>query len=138
MDASFRIADEFDRLIAIGLEGLHKCSFAERAVFWIVSTRCEIDMNGFSSVYEQLLGKEEGKVMVEGLRRIGEAGLAQAFERGMELLRGEGFYSHLNWGRVASDVREKVERIEDEVGDRLWDLDEKLVRMLEERGSEAK
>jgi hypothetical protein len=137
MDASERIADEFDRLNEMEPKRLRKCSFAERAIYWIVATRCEIDTNGFSSVYEQLLGEEEGGIVVEGLRRLGEKRIAGQFERGIELLRAAGFYHHRKWRSVPQNVREKIERIEDVVGDRLWDLDAKLVRMLDEKNDGA-
>jgi hypothetical protein len=134
--ATDRIVDEFDRLVAIGQERMPEQSYPERAMYFIVATRCEIDMEGFESVYEQAFTAAELDILIDGLRTIGENNLADEFSEGLELLKKVGFYDHKNWHLVPAEVKERINEIGNGVGDRLWDLDEKLVALLEEKKEE--
>jgi len=130
MDASDQIVDVFDRLNALSPSRLAARSFAERFVWYVVATRCEIDINGFASVYEQLLGQAELDLLIDGLQRIGEKRLAAQFHRGVELLEKDGFYGHREWKRVSARVKKQIGVIGERVGSRLWDLDENLANLL--------
>jgi hypothetical protein len=130
MDATDRIAETYDRLVALGPGGIATRSVAERIVFYVVATRCFIDIDGFASVYEQDLNQGEIAILVEGLNRIGEDELAEEFGRGFELLKRDGFYEHMNWDKVSDSVRAEIEAIGEKVGDRLWALDEKMATLL--------
>jgi hypothetical protein len=132
MDATDRIVEEFDRLVALGRNGVATQPLAERIVFYIVATRCEIDIDGFASVYEQELNAAEIEVLIDGLQRIGEAELAAEFQRGFELLESDGFYTHMNWNNIAPSVKTDIDAIGERVGPRLWDLDEKLAALLDD------
>ncbi len=57
MDSRNRIVEEFDRLVALGRRGVASRPLAERVVYYVVATRCEIDIDGFASVYEQDLSR---------------------------------------------------------------------------------
>jgi hypothetical protein len=130
MDATDRIVEEFDRLVALGRDGVATRSLAERIVYYVVATRCEIDIDGFASVYEQDLNPAELEVLINGLRGIGEGELAAEFRRGFEALESDGFYAHLNWNKVSPDVKAEIDAIGERVGPRLWELDEKLAALL--------
>ena len=123
MEATDRISEEFGRLVALGRGGVAKCAVAEQVVYYVVATRCEIDIDGFSSVYEQDLNPSEITILVDGLNAIDENELAAEFGRGFRLLKQNGFYEHLNWNQVSSDVKAEIDAIGDRVGDRLWSLD---------------
>ncbi len=131
MDASQRIINEFDRLIALGHEKVHAQRYAERVVYYVVVARCEADMEGFSSTYEQALTADEMGVLVDGLQHLGEPRLAKEFASGLEALRTDGFYTHLNWNRVSDRVKARIEEIGRSIGSELWRLDEKLVALLD-------
>ena len=131
MDATDRIVEEFDRLVALGRDGVAARPPAERIVYYVVATRCEIDIDGFASVYEQDLNPAELEVLIKGLQRVGEPDLAAEFRRGFELLQSDGFYAHMNWNKVASRVKADIDAIGDRVGPRLWELDEKLAALLD-------
>ena len=134
MEATDRISEEFGRLVALGRGGVAKCAVAEQVVYYVVATRCEIDIDGFSSVYEQDLNPSEITILVDGLNAIDENELAAEFGRGFRLLKQNGFYEHLNWNQVSSDVKAEIDAIGDRVGDRLWSLDDKLARLLDDNG----
>ena len=72
--------------------------------------------------------------MVDGLNAIDESKMAAEFGRGFELLKQNGFYEHMNWNQVSSDVKAEIDAIGDRVGDRLWSLDNKLATLLDENG----
>lgn len=126
-----RIADEFNNLVDLGRDEVNTMSFAHRAIFYIVATRCEIDIDGFSSVYEQDLNPSELATLVAALEAIGESDLASAFDRGYRLLEKDGFYNHRNWKLVPPETVAQIELIGEQVGDYLWDLDAKLVSLLD-------
>ena len=131
MNAAERIVEEFDRLVALGRSGVAICPPAERIVYYIVATRCEIDIDGFASVYEQDLNSTELGILVDGLNQISEGELASEFHRGFELLEADEFYEHLNWNKVSDSVKAEIDAIGKRIGDQLWDLDEKLVLLLD-------
>jgi hypothetical protein len=135
MDATYRVADEFDRLVAMGQDKMPARPHPERVLYFVVATRCEIDMEGFESVYEQAFTLVELGILIDGLRLLGEADLAEEFARGIEVLRQEGFYDHLNWNRVSPIARRQINEIGQRIVDRLWGLDEKLIAMLEDQGT---
>lgn len=91
MNASSRIVEVFDRLVALGRDALPSRPLAEQFVYYIVATRCDIEINGFDSVFEQHLNPAELEALVNGLRRIDEPHLAVQFWRGFQLLESEGF-----------------------------------------------
>ncbi|HEY4262268.1 MAG TPA: hypothetical protein VGM98_19060 [Schlesneria sp.] len=93
MDATDRVAAEFDRSVALGREGVASRPMAERYLYYIVATRCDIDIGGFSSVYEKSLTADEIQILIDGLGRIGERQLADEFRRGYDLMRANGFTS---------------------------------------------
>ena len=132
MDATDRIVEEFDRLVAMGRDGVAARPLGERVVYYVVATRCEIDIDGFASVYEQDLSPPELEVLINGLQRMGEAKLAAEFRHGFELLDSDGFYGHMNWNKVSPTVKAEIDAIGERVGPRLWDLDEKLAALLDD------
>ncbi|HWE95315.1 MAG TPA: hypothetical protein VG269_15215 [Tepidisphaeraceae bacterium] len=131
MDAIDRIVEEFDRLVALGRDGVATRPLAERIVYYVVATRYEIDIDGFMSVYEQDLSPAELELLINGLQRIGEPELATEFRHGLESLDSEGFYGHMNWNKVSPTVKAEIDAIRERIGPRLWDLDEKLAALLD-------
>lgn len=131
MDASDRITDEYNRMVAMGRTHVADLSYAERIVCVVVMTRCEIDMEGFESVYEQALNASEVSILIDGLTGLGEEKLASEFARGYQLLRQEGFYDHLTWYKISLSTQSEIVEIGRRIGDQLWDLDEKLVALLD-------
>lgn len=131
MDATARIADEFGRLVALERDGVATRPLAERMVYYIVATRCVIEIDGFTSVYEQVLIPPELELLIAGLEQIGEGALAAEFRRGFVLLTEAGFYDHMNWNKVSAEVKGEIAAIGERVGSALWDLDEKLVALLD-------
>jgi hypothetical protein len=131
MDATQRIIEEFDRLVALGRDAVAARPLAERILFYVVVARCEKDMAGFSSIFLQALTAGQLAELVEGLRTLDEPRLASAFASGLEALTAHGFYVHQDWNRVSAGVKAQIEAIGDSIGDEFWDLDEKLVALLD-------
>jgi hypothetical protein len=131
LDAADRIAEEFDRIIALRRSGIPTLTASERIVWYVVSTRCEIDINGFESVYEQHLDPSELAILVDGLNQIGEKDLASEFQRAFELLKADCFYDHMNWSKISDSVKNDIKAVGKNVEDQAWDLDEKLVALLD-------
>jgi hypothetical protein len=125
MDPVDRIAEEFNRLI----EARPKI-YAEQVVFFVVVARCEIDMAGFLSVFEQALDHEEVLILITGLRKLDAQVLAEEFSTALTLLETAGFYPDRDSRKLSSSARDQVADIQGRIGDRLWDLDAKLVALL--------
>jgi S-adenosylmethionine synthetase len=137
MDATDRIVEVFNRLVALGRDGVASRPVAEQMVYYVVATRCEIDIDGFLSVYEQDLNPTEVNILVQGLNRIGENDLADEFFRGFDSLTQDGFYEHMNLSRVSDSVVAELKAIGERVADRLWELDDKLAALLDEAGRDG-
>lgn len=132
MNSTDRIVEEFNRLVALGRDRVATRPTADRVVYYVVAARCEIDIDGFASVYEQDLNPRELAILIDGLSQIGESDLAGEFLRGFELLKQDGFYEHMNWNRLSDTTKGEIEAIGERVGDRLWALDDKLAALLDD------
>jgi hypothetical protein len=130
MNATDRIVEEFDRLEAMGRAFIATRPGPERIVYYVVAARCEIDINGFGSLYAQGLDPVELAILIDGLNQIGEGELAGEFRRGFDLLKQSGYCEHRNWNQVSEFVKNEIEAIGERVGDRLWTLDHKLAALL--------
>ena len=114
-DASSRIADEFDRLVSLDSKEIAGLAFAERVVNSVVMARCSRDMSGIDSVFDQILSSDEVSVLIDGLLALEESAIAETFAR----------------ARTEFDANGTVSQETDEqIGERLWELDEKLVALL--------
>jgi hypothetical protein len=131
IDADYRIIEEFDRLVELGSEGVSCRPFAVQVVIYVVAVRCGKDQDGFCAVYEQQVKPPELDILISGLRTLEESELADELQRGYEILQADGFYLHCNWNEVSPEVRAQIKEIGERVGDRLWDLDKKLVALLD-------
>lgn len=131
MDATERIAIEFDPLNKLGRDALVTRLKAERIVCYVVYARCAIDIGGFASLYEQEFSKGEIEFLIDGFDCVAEHDLANHFRHCYDLLNRNGFYEHMDWNRVSNVVKEEVESIGAQIGERLWVLDEKLAKLLD-------
>jgi hypothetical protein len=131
MDATRRIVEEFDRLVGLGRNQMPDQLYASRAVYYIVAARCDIDIGGFAAIYEQSFSQAEFGILIDGLRRIGEESLADAFATGLRLLEQDGYYAHEDWNKVSKSVKNEINQLYKRVGNHLWDLDEKLAALLD-------
>ena len=131
MDAADQIVELFDRLVELEPDERAARPLEEQIIFLVVAARGEIDINGFASVYEQLLGPVDLALMAGGLDHIGERELAEEFCKAHALLESDGFYRHGDWAKVSTGTKLEIDRIGSRVGDRLWELDVKLLTLLE-------
>ncbi|MBI5918191.1 MAG: hypothetical protein HY849_02290 [Nitrosomonadales bacterium] len=103
---------------------------AERVIYYIIAVRCEIDMNGFDSVLDQLLSEDELNFVCASLEELNEGSLAESWRKIESLLRS---VAHKPSGSapvsmLPKDVRQELEVLARAAcaNDRLWQLDEKL------------
>jgi len=135
------IADHFDHLIQhCDREGRPRgLGYVDRVIYYVVAVRSEMDINGFASVFEQLLSDEELEFFVNALTELQEPKLALSFQRAQHALEASGWWQ-ANLSRLA-ECSEALDRqicgIEEAVRDqdRLWDLNRKLLVLLD-RGAE--
>lgn len=135
MNADEVVARRFEELSARNVgKSVEQLSPEDAAVYLIVATRCEMDMEGFESVFEQLLTPVGLESLIASLELIEEANLAQAFREAARLLANGGFIlGEGNSLRSTSQaVTKGLSQVEERVRahDRLWDLDEKLATLI--------
>jgi hypothetical protein len=140
-DSSTVVAERFDRILAEmrAKEIPRPDGFADndRAIYYIVSTRCEIDMNGFDSVFDQLLTEPELEFLVACLTRLNSTTLATGFSRAItELHKVHFFDDHDDDDNMVSDYDRSdgtgvLDTIESEIEacDDFWVLDDALAAM---------
>lgn len=132
MDAAGRIVQEFNRLVELDRAGIRSSSLKDQFVYYVVAVRCEIDMNGFADVFVQCLEPAEVGIFLAALDTLEERPLADGFRRAFECVRRDGFYDHRDWSRLSPATLVQLELTRDRVGDRLWELDGKLVALLDD------
>jgi hypothetical protein len=132
MDASKAIAVRYSDIITRcdGRGRPEGLSHADRVIYYLVSVRCEADMNGFCSVFEQLLDWDELAFFVEALRELGRPDLAATYEEIGSLLLSAGYYPErtVEFHELPEAVLAAFDGLEAEArqGDPLWTLDERL------------
>jgi hypothetical protein len=110
-------------------------SHAEQVLWYVVATRCEKDINGIATVFDQLLGEGELLFLIDALAKLQEPELARAFQQAHEALGRAGFYKRSGamcheFGAQLSRELSAVDFALDSEG-RMWELDEKLARLAD-------
>ena len=100
-------------------------------MYYVVSVRTEADMNGFCSVFEQLLHHEEDlRFFTQILSRLGEDDMAESISEIRRLLLNAGYFSNptREFHALPADVLKRVSQLGTRIllGERLWNLDSKL------------
>lgn len=131
MDPSARICDEYDHLLAMGYEHIAVQPIAGQVIFYVVIARCEKDMANFESIFEQALNERELTVLIDGLRKMDESNLADCFADAFKSLKEAGFYPRRDTKGLSEKTKARIAALGNEVGDRLWNLDAKLVALLQ-------
>ena len=124
MDATDRIIEAVDRLITIPGDQRANLPFAERLVFYVVAARCQIDIGGFTSLWDSF-SADELDFLVNGLRRVGENVVVNALNTATK---------QLNEARSVTErgkLKDSLEGIGQQVSSRLWELDEKLTALID-------
>lgn len=140
MDPIDYIAARFEKIIAdVSETGGRPDSLPDydRAIFHLLSIRCEIDINGFDSVFDQLLTQDELLFSIGVLERLEFNTLAAAFRQAHAILRDKGFYgerSRMVHEYKLPDGSGILDTIEQTVADDggLWMLDDKLIELIPE------
>ncbi|QDU93905.1 DMP19 family protein [Lignipirellula cremea] len=106
----------------------------DQIIYYVISTRCEMDMNGFDSVFDQLLTENELRLLVDALNELGAGTLAESFNQAHSRLRDAGFFG--DDSMMVSDLDNDdfgfLDDIEDDIrkNDSLWDLDDRLAELI--------
>ena len=135
MDADLIIAEHYRSIIdSVNSGGVASLSENDRMIWYIVSARCEKDMEGFESIFVQFVSEPEVAYLVDSLGMIDEPELAMLFDRAYQTLQQAGFYDQgsSSYYQLGDSLRRQLKGIEDLIGDRLWGLDDKLVRLIED------
>ena len=128
-----QIAEIYEQLVARRNAGkAASFSSAEATIDRIVSTRTEMDMGGFASVFEQLLSRPELIQLIADLRDLSLQDSATRFTASLVLLDAVGFFDADGQpaGRITDDTYSELERIGDTISDSdaLWQIDDELLR----------
>ena len=138
MSPSKYIADRFEKLLETVRENGGNAQLLpdyDRAIFHLICIRCEIDINGFESVFDQLLTEDDLLFSIEALAKIEAYELAGSFRQVHIQLRSIGFYQdptisleehRLPDGSGLLDIYE-VLIAKDQA---LWKIDEKLLDLI--------
>jgi hypothetical protein len=106
----------------------------DQYIFYVISTRCEMDINGFESVFDQLLEESEISVLINAFNELGCTTLAEAFSTARSRLAGAGFFDDEEMMVIdlATDEGGFLDDIEETVrnSNLLWELDDSLAELL--------
>ena len=135
MNAATSIARRFEDIAERlrGTTGPSNLPRADQIVYYVVAIRCEIDINGFDSVLDQLLDETELDFFCSALTEVGETSLAATWLKIATLLRGAG-----HWPKGTATVSNLPQPVRQELvalanaackGDKLWAFDDKLAAL---------
>ena len=140
MDAPTRVAAYFEDLIErcnrSGQGRPTSLPAHDQYIFYVISTRCEMDINGFGSVFDQLLEESEISVLITALNELGCTTLSDAFSTAHDRLAEAGFFDDdemmvcdlaMENGGFLDDIEETVRN-----SNLMWDLDNSLAKLLPE------
>jgi hypothetical protein len=138
MSPSKYIADRFEKILETVRENGGNAQLLpdyDRAIFHLICIRCEIDINGFESVFDQLLTEDDLLFSIEALAKIESYELAGSFRQVHIQLRSIGFYEDptisLDEHRLpdGSGMLDKYEAtiVKDQ---ELWEIDAKLLELI--------
>lgn len=106
----------------------------DQYIFYVLSTRCGMDINGFESVFDQLLEESEIKILITALNELGCKTMADAFSAARHRLADAGFFDDEEMmvcdlatdnGGFLDDIEEKVRS-----SNLMWQLDDALAKLL--------
>jgi hypothetical protein len=129
------IADAYNRLIDQpgGLAAV-AWTVAEQAIWDVVTARCQKDMGGIETVFTDC-GLDVSS-LVRSLELLDEPELAAAWASACAKLTERGYLVAGTWSGAEGQPHQDVFGIlDDALGDRMWDLDEKLVKLFVGRRS---
>ena len=133
MDVSLIIVEHYNWLVdRVNSAGVTSLSENDRRIWYIVSARCEKDMEGFESIFIQFVSELELVFLIDSLRRIDEPDLAKLFDDAHQALRQAGFYDHgaFTYYQIDDDLQEALAEIGDLIDQRMWGLDDKLATLI--------
>ncbi|MBC7814663.1 MAG: hypothetical protein H7175_26135 [Burkholderiales bacterium] len=113
----------------------YQVTHAERAIFLVICVRCEKNQNGFRSVFDQELSRSEVIELIGYIRELELPEIAALLEEISSLLIANNFYGSGEHPVIASrtlreSVLTRIETIGEQIGDQLWEIDERLLEML--------
>lgn len=134
MEADLIIAEHYESIIdRVNANGVSSLSVNDRTIWYVATARCEKDMEGFESIFVQCFGEQEVPLLIAALRSIDEPELGDLFARAYDSLRLAGYYipDTSSYYKLDAKLRAILAEVEWLIGDRLWDLDGKLARLVE-------
>jgi len=129
------VADRFEAITAQCDESGRpsRLSQDDRVIWYIVATRCEIDMGGIESVFDQLLSEAEVRFLIGALASLGEDRLSAELASVYSSLVASSFYTQsMSCSELDADVRANLEAAAGSLSasNGLWALDSKLAVII--------
>lgn len=114
------VSDKFSDLVFSKRE-YQTFTRAERAIWCIVTIACSMDMDGFSSVYEQALTRDEIMEAIEFMKELGVEDVAMGFEQTLALLDKHNWYEMRGNDWIGVELPDEDQELFDEIGDSICD-----------------
>lgn len=128
-----RLTDYYDHLARTHTTSETRWSHNDLVIWFVIGARCEMDMGGFHSVFDQFLQSDDLDFLIDALRALDEPELADAFDRIRTVLHEVDFYGReVDCYELPPATLKKLKDEEAVIrrGDRLWELDDKLTKLL--------
>jgi hypothetical protein len=135
LDASAAVAEKFESISRqLGESAKPKdLSHADQVLWYVVAVRCERDMEGLESVFDQLLDEPALLFLIRALSELQEQALALLFQRAHEALSAVNFYERPDamCHEFGNGLGEELKAIDQALseGDLMWQLDPKLLQL---------
>lgn len=103
-------------------------------MWYVVCTRCEIDLNGFESVFDQLVDEDGVAALIQSLELLDASRLAALFSEAAALLKSHRVFAEAKFcADLPESVRLRLTQIGEDVqrDDALWELDSALAKLIQ-------
>jgi hypothetical protein len=132
------MCDEFARISKLDSNEVPaQMSHLDRMTWLVVTLRYKKDNSGFCSIFEEAVGDcEHAQVLISGLKWLEADDIAELFTRALDLLRAKGKLRQGWYWEFEGELYDQIDAIGDELGDRMYELDDKLEPLLRQQAAE--
>ncbi len=104
----------------------------DQVVYLLMVIRCDMDQDGFPTLFEERLNRDELQFIIGAFQQLDEPELAAEFQHALDAITNAHFELARDGRLIDPPLLDQIYAIEKRVREigRLWLIDEKLVNLL--------
>lgn len=104
----------------------------DRLVYLLMVIRCDMDQDGFPTLFEERLSRDDLQFMIAAFQQLEESELSAEFQHALDAITNAHFDLARDGRPIDAPLLDQIYAIEKRVREigRLWAIDEKLIKLL--------